>query len=45
MKNLNNWQEEIRSKLATNQGIHCQQARLLAESAAAFVQENATDKE
>jgi hypothetical protein len=42
---LNKWKEEIRRKLASHQGIHCQQARLLAEAAAALVQENAADRQ
>jgi hypothetical protein len=45
MKNSNNWQEDIRSKLASSQGIHCEQARLLAEYAAVLVRENAADKQ
>ena len=45
MKDPNNWQAEIRGKLASSQSIHCEQARLLAEYAAALVQENAADRQ
>ena len=45
MKNSKNWKGDIRSKLASSEGIHCEQAKLLAECAAALVKENATDKE
>jgi hypothetical protein len=40
MKKPDDCKEQIRSKLARNQGVHCQQARVLAEYAADAVKGN-----